>query len=140
MLDIWRCGEHGAVLFWVNRDLDLWGFGHATLHLVEGQRVDGVWRTNGGGGWGTLSAAEYIADDGPGLHNLGGGGDPMRFTIAVASPEVSSIELRSDQDVSSRSPGAEGFCLLGISERDPITYARGLDADGQPVGSESLLL
>jgi hypothetical protein len=66
--------------------------------------------------------------------------DPVRVTTAFASPEVVSIELRSDQRVSKRAPGVDGFCLLGITHSDPITYARPLDANGEPLGSDSLLL
>jgi hypothetical protein len=143
VLDQWRSGEHGGMLFWADAELDLWGFGdgHAILHLVAGQQIDGEWRSNGGGGWGTFPAAEYIASDGVGLHRLGRSQNgAARSTIAVTSSEVSSIELRSDYGVSSRSPGAEGFCLLRITDGDPMTYARPLNANGQPLGSESLLL
>jgi hypothetical protein len=140
MLDIWRSGEHGAVLFWVDREVDLWEFGHANLHLVEGELLDGVWGVTGGGGWGIFAAADYIAKDGGGLHRHGGGSyGPVRLTVALVSPEVSSIELRSDHGASSRSPGVDGFCLFGITHSDPITYARPLGADGQPLEGELLL-
>lgn len=143
MLDRWRSGEDGAVLFWVGPDLDPWGFGQgtATLHLVEARQVDGEWRNDGGGGWGAFTAAEYIAMDGVGLHRLGGSsGGTARLTIAVASREVSSIELRAHQGVTSRPPGADGFCLLGITAGDPVTRARPFARDGEPVGSATLLL
>lgn len=141
MLDLWRNSGHGAVLFWVAEKLDLWGFGDAVRHLVMCECVGGRWRCCGGGGHGTLTAAEYLAEMGVGLHRVGGSsGGPVRLTLALASPEVSSIELRSDDDVSSRSPGVDGFCLLGITHSDPITYARPLAADGRPLGHERLLL
>jgi hypothetical protein len=143
VLDRWRSRERGAVLFWVDAEVDLWGLddGHAVLHLVAGLQIDGEWRANGGGGWGTFSAAQYIARDGVGLHRLGGSRIGVaRFTIAVASPEGSWIELRSDQNVSSRLPGVEGFCLIGLTVSDPITYARLLNADGRPLGCQTLLL
>jgi len=140
MLDVWRSGEHGGVLFWVDREVDLWGFGHANLHLVEGERVDGVWRVSGGGGWGTFAAAGYIAGDCVGLRRHGGSsGGPVRFTLALASPGVSSIELRSDRGASSRSPGDDGFCLFGVLNDDRITHARAFDVDGRPLGDELLL-
>ena len=95
----------------------------------------------GAGGSGTSTASEILAELGVGLHRLGGGSrDPVRLTEAIASPEVVSIELRSDQGVSRRAPGVDGFCLLGITHSDPITYARPLDANGQPLGSQRLLL
>lgn len=63
----------------------------------------------------------------------------MRFTVAPASPEVSSIELRSYHAASSRSPGVDGFCLIGVALSDPVTYAQPLDAAGQSLGGELLL-
>ena len=95
----------------------------------------------GHGGSGTCTAAEHTAKEGMGLHRLGGSRDhATRLTIAVASPEVSVIELRSEGRISSRSPGADGFCLLAALDSDPITYARPLDAHGEPVGTHSVLL
>ena len=141
VLDCWRSGEHGAVLFWADRELDAWGFGEAVLHHVDLEWVDGIWRGHGGGGAGTFNAAEILGDLGPGLHRLGGSSaDPVRLTQAIASPEVAMIELRSDRGVSSRPPGADGFCLLGITHSDPITYASALDTDGRPLPGEPLLL
>src|SRR6202035_5976498 len=102
--------------------------------------IDGVWRSRGGGGGNTSTAGEILAKKGVGLHRLGAGPrDPVRLIQAIASPEVVSIELRSDQGVSSRSPGVDGLCVFGITHDDPITYARPLEAQGQPVGTESLL-
>ena len=72
MVDIWRSDEHGAVLFWVDGEVDLWGFGHANLRLIKGRHVDGVWRISGGGGWGTFAAYDYSAETGGGLHRFGG--------------------------------------------------------------------
>ena len=86
------------MLFWVNRELDLWGFGHAVLHHVDLELIDGAWRGRGGGGGGTFSASEILAEMGVGLHRLGGSSsDPARLTQAIASPEVASIELRSEE-------------------------------------------
>ena len=140
VLDVWRRGERGAVLFWVDRAVDFWGFGHPNLHLVEGGRVDGVWRVCGRCGWATFAAAEYIARDGVGLRRHGSGsGGTVRFTLALASPEVASIELRSDRGTSSRSPGDDGFCLFGVVNGDPITHARPFDVHGRRLGDELLL-
>ena len=100
-----------------------------------------MWHVSGGGGWGTFAACDYIAETGGGLHRFGGSsGGAARLTLSIASPEVSLIEVRSDHDVSSRSPGVERFCLLGITHSDPITYARPLDADGRPLAGERVLL
>ena len=141
ILDTWRSGEHAAVLFWADGELDAWGFGHAVLRHVDLRLVDGVWQGRGGGGAGTHSAAEILADLGPGLHRLGGSSaDPVRLTRAIAGPEVALIELRTDRGVSSRPPGVDGFCLLGITHSDPITYASALGTDGRPLPGEPLLL
>jgi hypothetical protein len=64
----------------------------------------------------------------------------MRLTRAIASPEVASIEMRSDRGISSRSPGVDGFCLLGITHSDPVTYAWAVDTAGRPLPGEPLLL
>ena len=119
----------------------MWGFGEAVLHHVDLEWVDGVWQGHGGGGAGAFSAAEILGDLGPGLYRLGGSSaDPVRLTRAIASPEVAMIELRSARGVSSRAPGVDGFCLLGITHSDPITYASALDTDGRPLPGEPLLL
>ena len=129
------------MLFWADRELDAWGFGEAVLHHVDLEWVDGIWRGHGAGGAGTFNAAEILGDLGPGLHRLGGSSaDPVRLTQAIASQEVAMIELRSDRGVSSRPPGLDGFCLLGITHSDPITYASALDTDGRPLPGEPLLL
>ena len=87
-------------------------------------------------------ATEIVAESGPGLHRLGGssGGDPVRLTHAIASPEVSTIELRSAAGRSQRRPGVDGFCLLGTTHQGPITYAHALDSTGRSLSSEALLL
>ena len=141
VLDSSRRDERGAVLFWVNRELDLWGRGHAMLHHVDLERVDGAWRGRGGGGGGSMSASEILAEMGIGLHRLGGASsDSVRLTWAIASPEVASIELRTADGIRSRHPGDDGFCLLGIDSGDSITYARALDTHGCPLAGEPLLL
>ena len=141
ILDTWRSGEHAAVLFWADRELDAWGWGQAVVHHVDLQLVDGVWRGRGGGGAGTQSAAEILADLGPGLHRLGGSScDPVRLTHAIADPDAAVIELRTDRGVSSRPPGVDGFCLLGITYGDLIIYARALGSNGRPLPGEPLLL
>jgi hypothetical protein len=111
------------------------------LHHVAFDLVDREWRTAGGGGSGSLTAPEILATEGVGLHRLGGSSrDPVRFTLAIASPEVISIELRSDRGVLTRRPGTEGFCLFGVTDSDPITHARAIDKNGQALPGEPLLL
>jgi hypothetical protein len=109
---------------------------------VQCELVHGAWRPRGSGGTTTHTASELLAEKGAGLHRLGGGsaGDPVRLTEAIASPEVSIIELRSDDGKSERAPGMDGLCLLGITHQDPITYAYALDSTGDSLPSEPLLL
>lgn len=141
VLDSWRSGDHAAVMFWADREVDVWESGEAVLHHVDLELVDEIWHGRGGGGAGTFSAAEILGDLGCGLHRLGGSSaDPVRLTRAIASTEVAMIELRSDHGVSSRPPGVDGFCLLGITHSDPITYASALDTDGRPLPGGPLLL
>lgn len=142
MLDCWRDRSYGAVLFWVDRELALLSPDRAALHCVQCELVSGSWRSRGSGGATTQSASELVAEKGPGLHRLGGGsaGDPVRLTYAIASREVATIELRSDSGKSERRPGADGFCLLGITHQDPITYAYALDSACDLLRSEPLLL
>ncbi len=142
LLDRWRDRPFGAVLFWVDRELGLISRDRPALHRVQCELVNGAWRNRGSGGTTTQSAAELLVGKGPGLHRLGGGsaGDPVRLTDAIASPEVSTIELRSDRRKSHRRPGMDGFCLLGITHDDPITYAYALDSNGDLLPSEPLLL
>jgi len=141
LLDSWRDGDHGAVLFWADRELDLWGHGHAVLHLVHCDLLNDGRRSRGGGGWSTFAAAEILSETGNGLHRLGGAAhDPVRMTLAIASLEVSSIQLRSAHGTVERRPGEDGFCLFGITPYDPITCARALDAGRQALPGEPLLL
>ena len=46
----------------------------------------------------------------------------MRLVLAFASPEVHAIELRHARASASRRPGRDGFCLMGITDGDPVTY------------------
>lgn len=64
----------------------------------------------------------------------------MRVTIGIASPDVAAIRLRDKNTVSERPPGADGFFLLGITYQDPITYASGLNSEGEEIPGEPLLL
>jgi hypothetical protein len=142
VLDRWRDRSYGGVLFWADREVGLIRPDRPALHRVQCELLNGAWRGRGSGGMTTPSASELIAEKGPGLHRLGGGsaGDPVRLTDAIASPEVSTIELRSDRGKSERRPGMDGFCLFGITHQDPITYAYALDATGDPLPGEPLLI
>lgn len=111
------------------------------LHLVHCDLLDDAWSSRGGEGWSTFTAAEILSETGSGLHRLGGAAhDPVRVTLAIASLEVSSIQLRSDYGTGERQPGEDGFCLLGITHHDPITYARALDANSEALPGEALPL
>jgi hypothetical protein len=141
LLDAWRDGSYGAVLFWVDRALGLWDVDHAVLHHVDCELHGGAWRSRGSGAAGTHGTSEILAQTGPGLHRLGGGSqDPVRVTCAIASPEVSTIELRSAHRVTERRPGVDGFCILGIKHQDPITHAYAVNSTGDTLPGEPLLL
>jgi hypothetical protein len=121
--------------------MGLHDWGLPSLECVKFDWTGDGWDSNSGGGRSTATAAELLEDRGPGLHRLGRGGrDPLRLTTAIASPEVSTIQLRSQQGIADRAPGIDGFSLLGITYADPITYAHPLDARGSQVGSEPVLL
>lgn len=141
LLDAWRDGSHGAVLFWLDGARGLWDADHPVLHHVDCELHDGAWRCRGSGAAWAQSAGEILARTGPGLHRLGGGSqDPVRVTCAIASPEVTTIELRSARGVSERRPGVDGFCILGITHQEPITYAHAFSSTGDALPGEPLLL
>jgi hypothetical protein len=142
LLDTWRDRSNGAVLYWVDREHGLVRDDRPALQWVQCDLVKGAWRSRGSGGATTQSASELLTEKHPGLHRLGSAsaGDPVRLTYAIASPEVSTIDLRSDIGRSERWPASDGFCLLGTIHQDPITYAYALNAAGDPLTSEPLLL
>lgn len=93
------------------------------------------------GGASSATAEELAAEKGSGLHRLGETSlDPVRLVQAFASPDVSTIELRSDRAITSRRPGLDGFCLLGTTLGDHITYAHAIAHDGQPTASKPFAL
>ncbi|MGH3261956.1 MAG: hypothetical protein ACRDNS_08180 [Trebonia sp.] len=140
-VDSWQNERFGGVLFWIDESLDLNGWGKAVLHDTMLRRDGHDWRPMGAGATGTGTAEEVAAEKGPGLHWVSTTSqDPVRLVTAVATPEVFAIELRSARASTSRRPGRDGFCLLGITHSDPITYANALDHDGRPIAGEPLLL
>jgi hypothetical protein len=66
--------------------------------------------------------AEAIAvQKGPGLHRLDETSlAPVRLVQAFASPEVYAMELRNARGGVSRRPGRDGFCVMGITDDDPM--------------------
>jgi len=142
-LDLWSNGRYGGVLFWVEGWLDLWSFGEPALHVAHAKRFpDGAWRWTGADGGGSSDEPDrMLAGRVPGLYKLScSSSDPLRLTIAMATPEVSAIVLRSQLGAQSRVPGADGFVLLGITHQDPITYAHPIARDGHELPGEPLLL
>lgn len=141
-LDLWSDDRYGAVLFWIDRELDLFDRDHAALSLHQARLEDGTWQSSGGGGYGTHEAREILADQPSGLHRLGGASqDPVRLTIGIATPDVAVIRLRDDRGgTRGRRPGADGFFLLGITYQDPITYAYAINSKGEELSGEPLLL
>jgi hypothetical protein len=129
------------VLFWVSSDMGLHDWGRPSLECVNFDRTDDGWQSIRGGGHSAATASELVDQRGPGLHRLASDGrEPLRLTIAIASPDVSTIQLRSPKSIADRPPGVDGFSLLGITHTDPITYAHPLDARGSQIGGEPLLL
>jgi hypothetical protein len=141
-LDLWSNGRYGSVLFWVDRELDISGFGTAVLDYHNANRLQGgEWQSTGGGGMGSYELAEVLADLPSGLQRLGGGSqDPLRVTIGIASNDVAAIRLRDGNGTRERSLGADGFFLLGITHRDPITYAYAINSEGEQLPGAALLL
>ena len=141
VLDSWQNERFGGVLFWIDMSLNFHGWGTAILHDAMLRHDRDGWRPMGGGGGAAGTAEELAAEKGPGLHRLSTTSqDPVRLMQAFASPGVCAIELRSVHGRASRSPGLDGFSLIGITHNDPITYAQALDRDGQPIAGEPLLL
>jgi hypothetical protein len=140
LMDTWQTDRFGGVLFWLDMDLDRNGWGATALH-------DAL-LAHGRDGWRPMAAGEVIADTaerlaaekGPGVHKLGVTSvDPVRLVTAFASPEVTAIELRSVRGSAWRRPGADGFCLMGITHGDQVASAHAVDRDGHQVGDELLL-
>ncbi len=152
-LDLWSSGGFGAALFWVDRELDpsdeFWldcernpTNGRALhQHIHATRRRDGSWAAGGGGSSTIAEPKDLLDGKDPGFHVFGGGGqDPVRVTIGIATPEVSVIRLRHEHGVQDRPLGVDGFCMLGITQLDPITYARVIGHDGREMPGEPLLL
>lgn len=142
-LDLWSDGHYGAMLFWIDGDLNLWdSFGHAMLHQVDADRLaDGSWVVQGGGGACVEERNELLAGRSTGIYRLGGSSrDLLRVTRGIATPDVSTIRLRNERGVQERTPGAKGFFLLGTTHQDPITYAYAVIADGREITDQAILL
>jgi hypothetical protein len=140
LLDSWSNKRDGAVLFWIEQELDPHRWGQATLHHERFELDKDCWHPAGGGGHSCETAEVLLGRMGPGLHRLGAGyRDPVRVTMAIASREVVTIELRTERGSTTRRPGADGFCIFGITFSDPITYAHPLYVSGQSLGEPLIL-
>ncbi len=142
ILDLWSDQRYGAVLFWVDASLDLYGNGEAVLDARHARRSGhDAWTPLGAGGMSTQTAERILDGRPPGLHRLGGGSsDPLRITIGIATSDVTVIRLKSAEGSTDRQPGTDGFFIIGITFEDPITYAYGVDHAGQSIPGERLLL
>ena len=141
LVDSWQNERFGGVLFWIDKNLDLYGQGTAVLYDAVLRSEGSAWRSMAAGGSGIGTAEELAAERGPGLHRLGATSlDAVRQVPAFASPEVFAIELRNAHGSVSRRPGIDGFCLMGVHHSYPMTYAHALDKDGRPIAGERLLL
>lgn len=142
-LDRWSDGRYGAVLFLVDGELDLWdSSGHAVLHYVDADRLaDGSWLTQGSGGAGIQEPEELLIGRSSGIYRLGGScRDRLRLTRGIATSDVGTIRLRNERGVHERTPGVQGFFLLGITHQDPITHAYAVTAEGHEVSDRAILL
>jgi hypothetical protein len=140
-VDSWQNERYGGVLFWIDMSWNFDGWGTAVLHDTLLRHDEHDWRSVAAGGSGTGTAEPITAQKGPGLHRLSETSlAPVRLVQAFASPEVYAIELRSARASVSRRPGRDGFCLIGITHGDPVTYAHALDHDGRPIAGEPLRL
>jgi hypothetical protein len=120
-VDSWQHKRYGGVLFWIDTSWDLHSWGTAVLQDAL-FRHDGQDRRPMGAGRSDTGTAEAIAvQKGPGLHRLGETSlAPVRLVQAFASPEVYALELRNARGGVSRRPGRDGFCLMGITDGDPM--------------------
>ena len=138
-LDAWQAGSHGAVLFWIDIEIDPLGTGLPVLHQVGLDYAEGHWRMTSSGGADT-DGVELLHKLGDGIHRIGGASwNGVRTIEAWTSPTIAVIELHDDHRTWSRSPGIDGFCLFGVTVDDPITHAHPLGDDGQPRGRPLLL-
>jgi hypothetical protein len=140
-IDSWQNERYGGLLFWIDTSWNLHGRNAPALRQTL-LRHDGLsWRSMAAGGSGTETAAKLAAESEPGLHRLGETTvPPVRLVLAFASPEVHAIELRHARASASRHPGRDGFCLMGITDGDPVTYAHALDHHGRPLTGDPLRL
>jgi hypothetical protein len=140
-VDSWQNERYGGLLFWIDTSWNLHGRNTPALHETLLHHDGLSWRSMAAGGSSTVTAAELAAENGLGLHRLGETTvAPVRLVLAFASPEVFSIELRSARASASRRAGRGGFCLMGITDGDPVTYAHALDRDGGPLIGDPLRL
>ncbi len=142
LVDSWQNARYGGVLFWIDISLyDLRGRGTAVLHDALLRHDGQHWRPMAAGRSETRTAEEVAAEKGPGLHKLGALSlDPVRQVLAYASPQVVSIELRSDCGSESRRPGLDGLCVMGVHHRSPIVRAHALDHAGRPIAGEPFVV
>ncbi|MDQ6807140.1 MAG: hypothetical protein M3065_19765 [Actinomycetota bacterium] len=142
ILDLWSNQRYGAVLFWVDASLDLYGDGEAVLVASHGRRSGhDAWTPLGAGGMSTESAERILDGRPPGLYRLGGGSsDPLRITIGIATSDVAVIRLESGEGSTDRQPGTDGFFIIGITFNDPVTCAYGVGHAGKSVPGERRLL
>jgi hypothetical protein len=140
-LDSWQNKRYGGMLFWIDTSWNLHGRDAPALRETLLHHNGVSWRSMAAGGSSTATPEKLAAERGLGLHRLGESTvAPVRLVLAFASPEVHAIELRHARSSASRRPGHNGFCLLGITDGDPVTYAHALDHDGRAFTGDPLRL
>jgi hypothetical protein len=140
-VDSWQKKRYGGMLFSIDTSCNLHGRNTPALRETLLHHDGLSWRSMAAGGSGTETAEKLAAEKGPGLHRLGETTlARVRLVLAFASPEVRAIELRHDRASASRRPGRDGFCLMGITDGEPVTYAHALDDHGRPLTGNPLRL
>lgn len=142
-LDIWSDGVFGAMLFWVDADAAQNTSGQPELGDITVTCADGTWRSMGSASATEKSKDEFLANVPPGLTRCGGSRSAGKvcLTWATAGPEVAVVRVREQEgNVRDRSPGRDGFVLLGVTPEDPLTIAFGIGHDGEQLPHEPITL
>jgi len=138
---MWRNERLGSVLFFADAASGLFSFGQSSLNHRDARlrRFRG-WIATGGGGIG-MNEDSDLAEQPPGLVNLGGGSNrDLRLTIGFATSEVATVCLKNRLRSSMHPIGVDGFFLLGITPQDPPTSAIGIGHDGSEIPGPVILL
>lgn len=153
-LDLWSDGVFGAMLFWVDAEAVKDASGQPELRDVTVTCADGPWRLMASVG---ITAEEpwneFLMGVSPGLARCGGSTSGSRdrrdrttwhkvcLTWAMAGADVGVVRIRDQKgNVRDRTPGRDGFVLLGVTPEEPLTVAYGIGRDGERLPEEPITL